>query len=115
MFFNRSRTSVDPKEAKSMVDQGALLLDVREISEWNHGHAPGALNIPLGSLPQNLHRLPKDSTILVCCRSGGRSASAVSLLAENGIHAINVQGGMSAWDSHGLPVVNTKGYRGVIS
>lgn len=115
MLFNKVAKSVNPAKAKEMMDQGTLLIDVRELSEWNHGHAPGVLHIPLASLEDNLHRIPKDEEILVCCRSGNRSSSAVSLLKKMGIQAINLDGGMMAWQRQGLPIVNSKGVRGTIS
>lgn len=115
MIFKKNLKTVDPKKAKEMMDEGTLLIDVREVSEWNQGHAPEALHIPLATLGNNLHRIPRDAEVLVCCRSGSRSSSAVSFLIEKGYHAINVGGGMSAWQSQGLPLVNTRGLRGSVS
>lgn len=115
VIFKKISKSVHPHQAKEMMDEGTLLIDVREVSEWNHGHAPGALHLPLATLSNNLQHIPLDEVVLVCCRSGSRSSSAVSYLIDNGYKAINVEGGMSAWQSHGLPVVNTKGLRGSIS
>lgn len=114
MLFRSKSKAVDPIDAKAMIDRGTMLIDVREISEWNAGHAPEAVHIPLASLAVNLSRVPRDEDVLVCCKSGNRSSSAVALLSENGFNAINVTGGMSKWDASGLPVVNTKGYRGSV-
>lgn len=114
MLFRSKSKAVDPVDAKAMMDRGTILIDVREISEWNAGHAPGAVHIPLASLGGNLNRIPRDEDVLVCCRSGNRSSSAVAMLTEKGFYAINVTGGMSQWDASGLPVVNTKGYRGSV-
>ena len=99
---------VDVKTAQSMKQQGALLLDVREPSEYSEVHAPNAKLIPLGQLGSRLQEIKtyKDQPILVVCRSGGRSARAVSLLQEAGYSQVsNVNGGMNAWESEGLPVI----------
>lgn len=114
MLFRNSSKVIDPKQAKEMMNRGILLIDVREVSEWNKGHAPGAIHLPLGTLQDNLHRVPRDSQVLVCCRSGNRSAKAVALLTQQGYQALDIDGGMAAWDANGLPVVNNRGTRGSI-
>lgn len=83
--------------------QEALLLDVRTRSEWKQGHVPGAMHISLESLQTQIKRLPGDKQILAICRSGSRSARAVSLLRSEGLDALNVRGGMIAWNRAGLP------------
>lgn len=115
MLFRNSSKVIDPKQAKEMMNRGIMLIDVREISEWNKGHAPGAIHLPLDAIQNNLHRIPRDSQVLVCCRSGNRSAKAVSFLTQQGYQALDVDGGMAAWDANGLPVVNNRGTRGSIS
>ncbi|MFY9261924.1 MAG: rhodanese-like domain-containing protein [Gallionella sp.] len=99
---------VPVQQAQSMVQQGALLLDVREVSEFAEGHAPSARLIPLGELGGRLAEIAayKDKPIAVICRSGRRSAKAVSLLQEAGYTQVsNVSGGMSAWQKAGLPAL----------
>ena len=87
----------------------ALLIDVREPDEWRQGHAPGATSIPLAQLSARLATLPRDRDILLICRSGNRSSVAQDLLARAGFErTINVQGGMIAWQRHGLPVITGK-------
>ncbi|SDN28409.1 rhodanese-like domain-containing protein [Allokutzneria albata] len=90
-----------------VTDLGAdvKLLDVREQDEWNAGHAPGALHIPLGELAERLAELPEDGELHVVCRMGGRSARAVAFLNQNGWDAINVAGGMQSWQAAGKPLV----------
>jgi rhodanese-related sulfurtransferase len=80
---------------------GVVLLDVREQDEWDAGHAPGALHIPMGDLPARLADLPADSALHVVCRGGGRSARATAYLNANGWDAHNVDGGMKAWHAAG--------------
>jgi rhodanese-related sulfurtransferase len=82
------------------------LIDVRTSDEFALGHAPGAINIPLQELPKRTSDIPAPDGILYCmCRSGGRSASAVSFLHDMGrTDAVNVNGGMIAWEAAGLPI-----------
>lgn len=79
----------------------ALLLDVRQQEEWDAGHAPDAVHIPLGELPSRLDELPAEQEVAVVCRSGGRSARATAFLLSEGRKAVNVEGGMQAWASEG--------------
>lgn len=80
------------------------LLDVREDEEWQAGHAPGAVHVPLTELSTRLDELDLDRTVHVICRSGARSAQAVAWLNENGADAVNVAGGMNAWARNGRPM-----------
>ncbi|MBU1214315.1 MAG: rhodanese-like domain-containing protein [Gammaproteobacteria bacterium] len=99
---------VDVKTAQNMTQQGALLLDVREPSEYAAVHAVDAKLMPLGQVGLRLKELEawKDKPVAVICRSGRRSAQAVSILQEAGFtQVVNVQGGTSAWVEAGLDVV----------
>lgn len=99
---------VDVKQAQSMNQQGALLLDVREPAEYAAIHAPNAKLIPLGEVGLRLKEIEayKDKPIAVICRSGRRSAKAVALLQEAGFTQVsNVQGGIQAWEQAGLEVI----------
>jgi len=99
---------VDVKQAQIMNQQGALLLDVREPSEYSAIHAPDAKLIPLGQINSRLKEIEtyKDKPIVVICRSGRRSAKAVSILQEAGYTQVsNVKGGMLEWESNGLKVI----------
>ena len=80
------------------------LLDVREDDEWQAGHAPQALHIPLGDLAARLGELPADNPLYVVCRGGGRSSRATAYLNANGWDATNVDGGMRAWQAAGRPM-----------
>jgi rhodanese-related sulfurtransferase len=101
-----SHAEISVVEADRRVASGdVLLIDVREADEWRRGHAPGATHIPLAQLSARLSTLPRDRDILLICRSGNRSSVAQDLLTRAGFErAINVQGGMIAWQRHGLPV-----------
>ena len=88
---------------------GTTILDVREDDEWAAGHIPGALHIPLSEVPSRLDELPDEGEFLVICRSGGRSARAAQWLGQNGYDAINVSGGMGAWQDAGREMVSDTG------
>lgn len=105
---------IDVNEAVSLVDQGALLLDVREIGEWDAGHAPAAQHIPLSVLMTSFDSLPNDRQIVVVCKVGGRSSQAAAWLEQQGLNALNLDGGMLAWAASGLPVTDNDGADGVI-
>lgn len=83
-------------ELKEKIQNGALLLDVREVEEYKSGHAKGSVNIPLFLLPTEMSRLDRNSPIVVVCLSGARSAQAVSLLKSQGFEAYNGGG----WQSY---------------
>jgi rhodanese-related sulfurtransferase len=109
-----TRKGIGPREADGLMRSGALLLDVREPAEWRAGHAPGARHIPLGELEGRLGELPRDQTLVVVCRSGGRSARATSVLTRSGFQALNLNGGMGAWASVGLTVQTDDGEAGTV-
>ena len=89
---------------------GAVLLDVREPEEWQAGHAPAALHIPLGLLPERMEEVGRSaSVVVVVCRSGSRSALATEWLAAAGFDASNLVGGMQEWAHAGLPVETDDG------
>ncbi len=99
---------VDVKTAKSLSDQGALLLDVREPDEYAAVHAVNAKLIPLGEVGSRLKEIEsyKDKPVAVICRSGRRSAQAVSFLKESGFtQVVNVDGGTTAWVQAGLEII----------
>lgn len=82
----------------------AFLLDVREDAEWQLGHAPDAVHIPMYDVPERLDELPADGRIAVICHVGARSAQVAHWLRAQGYDAHNVDGGMEAWAGLGLPV-----------
>lgn len=98
--------SATPQEAHRATTSGdALLIDVREAWEWEEQRIPGALLIPLAEIPQRLDEIPDDREVYVHCRLGGRSGRAVDFLHEHGRpRAINVTGGIEAWEAAGLPL-----------
>lgn len=98
-----------PSVPSADVPSDAVLLDVREPNEWEAGHAPDAVHIPMGDLPSRLDDLPADATLHVVCRGGGRSARATAWLNANGWDAINVSDGMMGWAAGGKPMTADSG------
>jgi rhodanese-related sulfurtransferase len=105
-----------PQIASTDVHDHAVILDVREQDEWDAGHAPGAVHIPLGELPTRLDELPDtdSGTLAVTCRGGGRSSRAVAWLSQQGFDVANLDGGMKGWHAAGKPVVSESGQPQVI-
>ena len=92
-------------EAQRLVEDGALLLDVREDDEWAEVHAPDATHLPMSRLREHVESLPVDRPIACICHIGGRSSMVASALRDAGFFAVNVTGGMDAWEAAGLPVI----------
>lgn len=98
---------IGPQEAVMLFNhEDALMLDVREQSEWSDGHIAKARHIPLGKLKDRLSELEKfkGKPIIAVCRSGNRSGSACGTLKKAGFENLhNLAGGMQAWEQAGLP------------
>jgi len=105
---------VDITTATAAFDEGAFLLDVREPEEWRAGHQPGAVHIPMGDVVPDHPEIPKDRTVYVICRMGGRSAAITDALSAWGYDAVNVAGGMQAW-AEVRPPVTPEGDPGYIA
>ncbi len=105
---------VGAEEGRAMVDAGALLLDVRELDEWQAGHAPDAQFSPLGELEARAGELARDRRVVAICRSGARSARATMFLRAQGLDVVNLTGGMRAWAANGLGVVTDTGAAGTV-
>lgn len=98
---------IRPQQYQSeFVQSGAphLLVNVRTPEEFNSGYIEGAVNIPLQSLSQRMDEIPQDQPVVLYCRSGNRSATAVQMLARAGYDEVYDLGGIIEWQSQGLPV-----------
>ncbi|MFZ9658348.1 MAG: rhodanese-like domain-containing protein, partial [Crocinitomicaceae bacterium] len=80
---------------KTLVKEGAMIIDVRSPAEFNGGHVKGAVNIPLQAIQSSFNKIPKNKVIITCCASGMRSGSAKSLLKAAGYNVHNGGGWMS--------------------
>lgn len=99
--------SSSPAEVHAEAD--VYILDVREPQELAQARIDGAHHIPLGELVERQGEVPRDRTVYVLCHVGGRSARAAAYLEQQGVDAVNVDGGILAWYRAGLPVVLGEG------
>lgn len=94
-------TDVTADKAEAFMRERSLddytLLDVRQTWEYDEAHLPGARLVPLTELADRLGEVPRDKPVLTYCRSGGRSSAAAGLLAGQGYTALNILGGITAW------------------
>lgn len=95
---------VGAAQARLAARPAPYVLDVREPDEFKSGHIAAARLIPLGQLETRLADLPREREILCVCRTGNRSSQAVRRLRQAGLNAVNVRGGMLAWQAAGLPI-----------
>ena len=97
-----------PQVDVASVPADALVLDVREDDEWAAGRAEGALHIPMsdfvGRYGELTERAGEGERVYVVCRVGGRSAQVTQYLRQQGVDAVNVDGGMLAWEAAGRPL-----------
>lgn len=82
---------------------GARLIDVREPDEYAQARVPGAVLVPLGTVPDNVDAFRGEGPTYVICARGGRSLKAAELVAAQGVEAVNVAGGTLAWIDAGHP------------
>lgn len=93
---------ISPKELKTRLDKGdkLVLLDVREDWEYSLAKIDGSILVPLGTLPQSLPRLNRESEIIAICHHGMRSADATNFLLQQGFSNVkNLVGGIDAWST----------------
>ena len=106
MFGQPKVPTVDAQDAASRIADGALLVDVREQTEWDEARIPGAVHRPIGTINDWFTDLPTDRDIVFQCHSGGRSAQVVmALSSQAGMDNVwNLAGGIVAWANAGHPV-----------
>jgi rhodanese-related sulfurtransferase len=116
-IFSRFKVpSISAAQARDEVRDGAQLVDVREKSEWQVGHAPQAIHIPVSAVSSKINRIKEDRQVIVVCRSGNRSRGVVSTLRKQGYdNVVNLAGGMRAWQNAGGSVLDNKGRPGRIA
>ncbi len=94
---------INVQETQKRVQNGALLLDVREQNEYDEERIAGAQLLPLSELMARFDELPKDREIIAQCRSGKRSAQATDFLRAQGYDVTNMEGGILRWKAQNLP------------
>src|ERR1700712_4991135 len=97
-----------------LAGDSAVLLDVREQHEWDAGHAPQARHLAMSELAGRISEIPADTAVICVCHVGGRSAAVSAALTGAGFNALNLSGGMAAWEAAGLPVVDDAGGPGAV-
>ena len=97
---------ITAQQAKEMIDRGDVqLVDVREQSEWDHGHIAGAVLIPVNEILARMSEVASDKEVIFHCAAGVRSALACEMAAAMGHSGLyNMEGGMEVWESLDYPV-----------
>ncbi|MET0325634.1 MAG: NTP transferase domain-containing protein [Ilumatobacteraceae bacterium] len=101
-------SEIEIDEFAQRLDDGARVIDVREPDEYVDGHVPGAILVPLATVPDNLEAFRGDGPTYVICKSGGRSRRAcdfVDAQGLDGVEVVNVEGGTGGWIASGREVV----------
>lgn len=102
--------AVSPGTAVRMMNDGAVLLDVRSANQFKDGHISGARSLPADQITDGaavLDRL-RDKAVIACCESGVTSAAAARTLTRLGFKQVyNLRGGLAAWRQDNLPVVKS--------
>ena len=103
-----SGQAVGPADAVRLMNQGALLLDVRSQAEFDSGHIIDARHLPQEQVAQAGETLKryKDKVVITCCETGMRSGAASRVLKTQGFgKVVNLRGGLQAWRTENLPLV----------
>ena len=103
-MFRRKPAITAEEAAAGITSRALVLVDVRQPAELRHGRVRGSVNIPLTELRHRLHELDAQSQVAFLCHSGARSSRATAIAIKAGYDAVNVRGGMIAWNCAGLPV-----------
>lgn len=94
--------SIDPSEVTPRTQDGWTVVDVRTDAEWAAGRIEGSLHVPLDQVMERLDEIP--DLVVVVCASGRRSAQATDYLIDQGRRAVNLDGGLHAWEDEGRPL-----------
>lgn len=103
--------TVDVKTTLEMKErEDVCVLDVREQWEYEVGHIPDVLHLPMSQIGNRVHDIPTDKTLIISCKSGQRSGRVTNWLKHNGYEEVyNMQGGILAWNRAGYAVENADG------
>ena len=89
---------IEVTQLAEKIAAGFKVVDVREVDEYTDGHIPGAIHVPLQTVPDNLESFRSDQDVFVVCQVGGRSGKACQYLIDQGVtNVVNVAGGTSGW------------------
>ncbi len=96
-------TTLSVEDLAAAHQRGERIIDVRERFEYNTGHIPGVENISMALMPLRIDEVRGNKPVWVVCESGNRSWQVADYLSRHGVDAYNVNGGMAAWRTAGLP------------
>ena len=108
---SRGLTHVEPQEAVRLINNDAVVLDIRSPEAFAKGHIVNARNIPLDELDANQEKINKlaSKPILAVCDAGMSSTRAVNTLRKSGLESVyGLKGGIAAWTEASLPLVTGK-------
>jgi phage shock protein E len=89
-IFNLFGGNTNVASIEQYLENGAVVIDVRTIEEFEEGHVQGSKNIPLNTIGSHLDEIKNlNKPVITCCRSGARSGSAATILKQHGVDAIN--------------------------
>jgi rhodanese-related sulfurtransferase len=100
---------ISPADAKTLIDSGAQLVDVRTDAEYEAGHIPGSRHIQLADVQMEAAGLEREEPVVIYCRSGDRSGLAADAFAASGWDAHSIEGGLEAWKQAGFPLEPANG------
>ena len=112
---SRGLTHVEPQDAVKLINNDALVVDIRSAEAFAKGHIVNARNIPLDDLEGSIEKLTKlgSKAILAVCDAGMSSTRAVDTLKKSGLESVyGLKGGISAWTQANLPLVTGKKTKG---
>ena len=96
--------TVDQLKEKILGSNRVNIIDVRTDEETAMGTIPGAKTIPMDQIADNLNQFNKNETYYIVCAAGVRSEKVANYLENEGIHAVNVEGGMQAWGDESIEI-----------
>ena len=109
--MSRGGAAISSQKLVQLVNsENAIVIDVREASEYSEGHIVDAINIPFASFESRSDELNKhkDKPLIVACKMGQHSGSAGTILRKKGFtNVLRLTGGMAEWRGQNLPVVKT--------
>jgi len=103
--------NVPPTDAVKLINNDAVVIDLRSIEAYSNGHIVNAKSVPMGELAGHMGKLDKlkKKPVIAVCDSGISSTKAVNTLRNSGFESVyGLKGGMAAWGQAGLPVVTGK-------
>lgn len=101
-----SISEISVNQLADFISKGSRVVDVRESNEYQAGHIPGAILVPLATVPENTAVFKSDQNVFIVCRSGARSMQACEFLHENEVtNVVNVEGGTMGWIAMGHDII----------